>query len=97
MKTTLNALLLVLAIALPAITFAGLVGILPLAAFAASEAALLAFALVGLFLIALTDDGHGIRPVIVRRSAPALRSALTAKPAPFGPSYGLRRPVCTTA
>jgi hypothetical protein len=47
MKTTLNVLLLVLAAILPATTFAGLVGILPPAAFAASEVTLFVFAFVG--------------------------------------------------
>jgi hypothetical protein len=97
MKTTLNVLLLVLAAILPAATFAGLVGILPPVAFVASEVTLFVFAFVGLMLIGLNDHGYGRRPVIVRRSLPAVRPCLIASPAPRRSSYGLRSRECPVA
>jgi hypothetical protein len=97
MKTTLNLLLLVLAIALPLVTFAGLVELLPLTAFVASEATFCAFSFVGLMLVALNDDGKGRRPLIVRPSILPAQPATTGAQTAYGPSYGLRRRVCTIA
>jgi len=91
MKTTLNFLLLALAIAVPATAFAGLVGILPPAAFVGAEAALFAFTFVGLMTIVLNDGGKARRPVTVHDSIPAICPSLTARAATRRPSYGLRR------
>jgi hypothetical protein len=96
MKTTLNLLLLVLAIALPVVTLAGLVGLLPVTAFLGIEAAFFAFSFVGMMLIALNDDGRRRRPVIVRQSSPATLRTVIGKQAAYRTSYGLRRNVCTT-
>jgi len=93
MKTTLNLLLLALAILLPAVSFAGLVGILPPTVFVGTEAALFAFTFVGLLLVAVNDDGKGCRPVIVHRT-PAARPTVVARPVRYSPVAGLRRREC---
>jgi hypothetical protein len=92
MKTTLSFAMLILSIALPAAAFGGLVGILPASALVG---ALSLFATAGLMLIALNDDGHGRRLIIVRR--PPGTACAAAVPARFGRSYGIRRRRCPVA
>lgn len=97
MKTILNLTLLALAIALPVVTFAGLVGLLPLGAFIGSEFTFFAFSVVGMMLIALNDNGKGRRPIIVRHAPPAALPGSPCNSPAYGTSYGLRRKVCTIA
>jgi hypothetical protein len=91
MKTTLKITLLVLAIALPVAAFAGLVGILPTSAFSGT---VFLYATFGLMVIALTDNGHPRRSVIVH---PAVSTAAPFVPARPRVSYGLRRQHCPVA
>ena len=97
MKTTLRFTLLVLAIALPTTAFGGLVGILPASVFIGSELALFFFFTAGMMLIALNDNGHGRRPIIVHRSPVSTCSATPFSPARPKISYGLRRQHCPVA
>jgi hypothetical protein len=97
MKNTLRFTLLVLAIALPATAFGGLVGILPASVFIGSELALFFFFTAGMMLIALNDNGHGRRPIIVHRSPVSTCSATPFSPARPKISYGLRRQHCPVA
>lgn len=97
MKTTLRFSLLVLALALPATVFGGLVGILPASVFIGSEMALFLFITVGLMLIALTDNGQGRRPIIVHRTPVSACTAAPFVPARPRISYGLRRHHCPVA
>jgi hypothetical protein len=89
--------MLVLAIALAAAAFGGLVGILPASAFFGSEVALFLSATAGLMLIALNDDGRGRRPIIVRRMPVTACTMATVGPARARSSYGIRRQNCTAA
>jgi hypothetical protein len=97
MKTTLNVILLILAAILPTATFAGLVGILPPTVFVGSEAALFAFASVGLMLIGLSDTGGVRRPVLVHCPPMTARIPLIASPSRRRSSYGIRRHACPVA
>jgi hypothetical protein len=97
MKTTLSFAMLVLAIALAAAAFGGLVGILPASAFFGSEVALFLSATAGLMLIALNDDGRGRRPIIVHRMPVTACTTTVLGPARARSSYGIRRQNCTAA
>ena len=94
MKTSLRFTTSVLAIAVPATVFGGLVGIIPASAFVG---ALSLYATAGLTLVALSDDGLARRPFIVHRTPAPVCTAATFGPARLGPSYGLRRRKCPVA
>ena len=87
--------MLVLAIALPATSFGGLVGILPASAFIGSEITLFLFATAGLMFIGLNDDGLGRRPIVLHRAPVAISLAAPVGPARPRISYGLRRRPCS--
>jgi hypothetical protein len=94
MKTSLKFTSSVIAIAIPATIFGGLVGIIPASVFIG---AVCLYATAGLMLVALSDDGLARRPFIVHRTPAPVCTAATFGPARMGPSYGLRRRECQVA
>ena len=90
MKTILKFTMLVLAVTFPIAAFAALVGILPLATFFFSEAAIYGFAITGLMAIGLADDGHR-RPIIVHAAVTPVGRPVAASPARRSRAYSIRR------